>query len=355
MILDHKPNSYKQINSLDGLRGVAVLFVLVSHLSNAGLHLIPVLSFSGIGKVGVWLFFVLSSFLLTMQFLDKKEESLLCAKLWLNYFIRRFFRIYPLFTVVMIVTWAFSGSGYFVMGGVDDLVSRLTLQDAKGVEWSILVEFRYYLVLPIIVLLMAYPLRKQPLFVTLAALVVVFLADITRPPINLFSLRPYLSIFILGSFTAYLYWLFQQKALVLSFRSKCIFEILAVCIAIVIFLLTPSVYSMLIQQSVPLDYWHGDLTLFAVLWSLFIIFYLNGIGYIESLLSRGFLRIIGIVSFGLYLWHPPVITYVKQNYHGNSTIQACLAMTITFAVACITYMVVERPFLKIKLSGVGRI
>lgn len=354
-VLNKKPSAYKQIDSLDGLRAIAVLLVVVSHLSNAGLHLFPVLSFSGVGKVGVWLFFVLSSFLLTLQFLDKKEESLLSAKLWLNYLIRRFFRIYPLFIIVMVVSWVLSGSGYFVMGGVNDLVSRLTLQAAKGVEWSILVEFRYYLVLPIIVLLIAYPLRRQPLYVTSAAIAAVFLADLTRPPIDLVSLMPYLSIFISGSYTAYLYWLFRQRVLDLSLRVKWVFEIIAASIAILIFSLTPSVYSMLIGKSVPIEYWHGDLTFFAVLWSLFIFSYMNGIGYIESLLSRGYLRIIGIVSFGLYLWHPPVIEYVKQNYHVHSSVQACLAMLIAFTVSCLTYMVVERPFIRIKLTGASRV
>lgn len=359
VFLNKKPDAYKQIDSLDGLRGVAVLLVLVSHLSNAGLPLFPALSFSGVGKVGVWLFFILSSFLLTLQFLDKKEESLLSAKVWLNYFTRRFFRIYPLFTVVMLVSWAFSGSGYFgsgyfAMDGLKDVVSRLTLQTAKGVEWSILVEFRYYLALPVMVLLIAYPLRRNLLYVTLTTIAVVIIADLSRPPIDLFSLRPYLSIFILGSFTAYLYWLFRQKAFKLSFKTKWMFEILAVFIAIIIFSLTPSIYSMLTGKIVPLDYWHSDLTLFAVLWSLFIFSYMNGIGYIESLLSQGYLRVIGIVSFGLYLWHPPVIEYVKQNYHAHSSIQACLALSIALAISCFTYIIVERPFQKIKLSGVGK-
>jgi len=349
-ILNKKPSDYNQIDSLDGLRAIAVLLVLLSHLSNADLHLLPLLSFSGVGKVGVWLFFVLSSFLLTLQFLNKKEESLLSAKLWLNYLIRRFFRIYPLFTVVMLVSYALSGSGYSNMGGVNDLASRLSLQAAKGIEWSILVEFRYYLVLPIIVLLIAYPLRRQLLYVLSAVIAAVILSDVTRPPIDLVSLRPYISIFILGSFTAYLYWLLQQRVLDLPLQAKWTFEILAASIALLIFLLTPSVYSRLIGKSVPIEYWHGDLTFFALLWSLFIFSYMNGIGHIESLLAKNYLRIIGIVSFGLYLWHPPIIEFVKQNFHVHSSVQALLAMLFMFTVSCLTYFMVERPFMRIKLS-----
>jgi Predicted acyltransferases len=50
-----------QLDALDGLRGVAVLIVVLSHLSNARLFLIPGLDLSGTGKSGVFLFFVLSA------------------------------------------------------------------------------------------------------------------------------------------------------------------------------------------------------------------------------------------------------------------------------------------------------
>jgi len=45
--------------ALHGLRGIAVLFVVFSHLGGLGLFLFPI-PHDGIGKVGVWIFFVLS-------------------------------------------------------------------------------------------------------------------------------------------------------------------------------------------------------------------------------------------------------------------------------------------------------
>lgn len=355
LVLKKHPSTFNQIDSLDGLRGIAVLLVLVSHLSNAGMHIIPALSFSGVGKVGVWLFFTLSSFLLTLQFLNKKDESLLSAKVWLNYFVRRFFRIYPLFTLVMLISWMLSNSGYFFMDGTNDLISRLLLQDAKGVEWSILVEFRYYMVLPIMVFLMVFPLKRKLILITLTALLAVVIADLYRPAINLVSLRPYISIFIMGSYTAYVFWLCRQRFLEFSIKMKWAFELLAATIVIVLFSLTPSVFSKIVGQSLPINYWHDYLTLFSVLWCLFIFSYMNGIGYIASLLSKDWLRIIGITSFGLYLWHPLIIEYIKQNYHTYSLVQACLVLIVTFAISYLTYVFVERPFLKIKLFGTGKV
>ena len=60
-----------QLDSLDGLRGLAALMVFLSHTSNEGIYFSSSFNFSGIGKSGVFLFFVLSSFLLTYPFVKK--------------------------------------------------------------------------------------------------------------------------------------------------------------------------------------------------------------------------------------------------------------------------------------------
>src|SRR6218665_2303652 len=56
-------------SSLDGIRGTAALIVLLSHTSLAGQTLAPWLNFGGTGHVGVYLFFVLSAYLVTLSFI----------------------------------------------------------------------------------------------------------------------------------------------------------------------------------------------------------------------------------------------------------------------------------------------
>ena len=96
-------NKREHFKALDGLRGVAVLLVLLSHSSNANLFFHEFLNFQRIGKVGVYLFFVLSAYLLDRQialaFMTKKSSK----GYWKNYFLRRFLRIYPLFVVALIL------------------------------------------------------------------------------------------------------------------------------------------------------------------------------------------------------------------------------------------------------------
>ncbi len=91
------------IKSLDGLRGLAVLLVLLSHMSNAQMHLLPFLDFSGLGKAGVYLFFSLSAFLLTWQALKQAQQAP-DPKYWLAYLLRRALRIYPLYALALTVS-----------------------------------------------------------------------------------------------------------------------------------------------------------------------------------------------------------------------------------------------------------
>jgi len=98
-----------QMDSLDGLRGCAALIVVCSHTSNSGMFFLPFLDLRGIGKSGVFLFFLLSSFLLTLPLLRKGKE-VLSFSVMSHYWQRRFFRIYPLYTI------------YLLMGVISSLV-----------------------------------------------------------------------------------------------------------------------------------------------------------------------------------------------------------------------------------------
>ena len=351
-LLDHRPSEGRQIVSLDGLRGVAVLFVLLSHLSNAGIGVLPFLSFSGIGKVGVWLFFVLSSFLLTSQFLEKSDEQLRQPAVWFTYWVRRFLRIYPLFGLVMLVAYLVNDQGIFPPLGapenLDDLVNRLTIRDAKGIEWSILVEFRFYFILPLIVIGIVFLLRRKVTFVMLVLLAAVVLATLYGPPPSLIQLRPYLPIFLLGISAAVVHVKIKQSGMEIPHRLRVGAEALAITLFVVVVLLTPSIYGFIVGKSVPLNHFHKDLTLFGALWSAFLLAHLNGTGHSARVLSAWPLRYLGVISFGVYLWHPPIIKVVSDIHGMAPPLAALLVLVIVTSLATLTYVVVERPFLRMR-------
>jgi len=100
---DAPPSPYsRHIPSLDGLRGLAVLGVVASHLfwgNPAGPWTAAIESITVFGAHGVDLFFVLSGFLITGILYDSLQEESYFRK----FYARRCLRIFPLYYGVLIV------------------------------------------------------------------------------------------------------------------------------------------------------------------------------------------------------------------------------------------------------------
>jgi peptidoglycan/LPS O-acetylase OafA/YrhL len=141
--------------NLDLLRAVAVMAVFFDHLSGS-LHN---RSFGSLGRFGVILFFVHTSFVLMASLgrLDRPDESApsLAAAFW----IRRFFRIYPLSVLFVLLVPIFhipSDPGLtYSWIGIKDFISNLALvqnltysSDILSPLWSLPLEVQMYLLLP---------------------------------------------------------------------------------------------------------------------------------------------------------------------------------------------------------------
>ena len=113
---DSKAEHFK---ALDGLRGIAVLFVLLSHTSNANILFHEFLNFRRIGQAGVFLFFVLSAYLLDRQIALALMSKKYSIRYWLNYFLRRFLRIYPLFAIALLLY------GFVNYIGIETVIDRV--------------------------------------------------------------------------------------------------------------------------------------------------------------------------------------------------------------------------------------
>lgn len=92
----------EHIPSLDGVRGIAILLVLMFHsllVQEDSLPAAPIYAVAGSGWVGVNLFFVLSGFLITGILLDtqKRRHSLR------NFYARRALRILPLYYTALVL------------------------------------------------------------------------------------------------------------------------------------------------------------------------------------------------------------------------------------------------------------
>jgi len=342
-----------QYDFLDGLRGLAVLFVLLSHLGIAGADPVPGLSFVGSGKYGVFLFFVLSAFLLSLPLLRIPEPELGNRRLWFNYAMRRGLRIFPLFTLVLVISYLFADSGYVIPLSAPELARHLLLQEGKSVFWTVPVEFKYYLVLPFTVLLFVLPLRRNLAASALAILVALLLIEGWLWPardtgINSVGLGPYLPIFLLGSFAA----LLHNRLLACTWtRSPTVqrsAEMGAFLLLAVAFLLVPEVTSRVLGAPILSSRFHQDFLLFGGIWSAFIVLSFLGTGTLRRLLAAAPIRFVGVISFSAYLWHMPVINLV-QGLGLPPVIAGWSGLALIIGISSLSYLLIERPFLRLRI------
>ena len=348
----------KHFAVLDGLRGVAVLTVVLSHLSLLRLNPLPV-DFTGIGKCGVYLFFVLSAFLLTYQFFEKGPAGAYTSSALANYFWRRALRVLPLFYLVVLVsgftTEFFSrhlmGHGLPYTIPLHAVIPHLLLRAGVGVLWSVPVEFKFYFLLPLVAAVFQWTGRKLVFVDAVLAGIVVGLLLYRFPAsamrLGTVDVRYFLPVFVIGSLCA-------SVAYKVPFdRHPRIASAIAWMIAAVLVLTVPSIYSALIRP-VPIGYFQKSLLLYAVLWAVFLYMAIYAEGWLRSLLTSRFLVFLGRISFSVYLLHFPILLICHKFAAGNRWIGA-LAFVFILGVASVSYRLIERPLSRIRFDDVRRL
>jgi len=160
-------SSITRIGALDGIRGLAIILVLVYHYARSAKQLgfeSAILSVANIGWTGVDLFFVLSGFLITGILYESRKA----AHYFVNFYARRILRIFPVYYVAILtvlllsIVWPearFLGThslGWIAVYLTNVLMaveSDAAVPRALTHFWSLAVEEHFYLMWPFIVLL----------------------------------------------------------------------------------------------------------------------------------------------------------------------------------------------------------
>lgn len=157
------------ISVLDGVRALAILFVLTFHINWADKHYLQLWDWRAFplgtalalaGESGVTLFFVLSGFLLFLPY----ARALLFAGRWplaLSFYVRRALRILPAYYLSLLVLILWEQRDYFLPANLPKLLlfvsffmdsSRLTFRLLDGPFWTLAVEWQFYMILPLLAL-----------------------------------------------------------------------------------------------------------------------------------------------------------------------------------------------------------
>jgi peptidoglycan/LPS O-acetylase OafA/YrhL len=347
----------KRIPALDGVRGIAFLMVFSTHLC-----------ILGTGHFGVDLFFVLSGFLITSILLQEHQRfgSINLYK----FYLRRALRLLPalflvlmgilLYTAIMLPfpklmmalsdTWRIIlyvwnwvlAAGWNVTGDVSYIVEHHQVMYLH--LWSLSVEEQFYIIWPFLLLFLLKLPRKQ---------ILVFLGiGIIIPAIARFHYwqgGPALWIYFRTDFRfdnllygATIAW-FLNWGMVPQGRNKTLLSWAGMLAFVgLIGLAIPD----LINNG---KIYQGLLSLVALFSAILIASAVYcPLAPLKWLLEMKPLRWIGRVSYGLYLWHLPIIVMVSHRNIANPFIKDFIVIVATFSISAISYYKFELPFLKLK-------
>ena len=179
---------------LDGLRGFAIILVVMSHCS--------ILNQGGVANA---MFFVLSGFLLINPFKDGYEQRFLSVKGILRYYRGRVFRILPAYYLVILFIFAQTGFSKIAKA---DFIKLLYFGEAYRHLWYLYAVVRDMLIIPVVFVILLFAAKKIKFLNNdlVCALIMFLLAGVVRRllfHVDWYDIRFYQ--FLLGICAAYLF------------------------------------------------------------------------------------------------------------------------------------------------------
>lgn len=324
-------------HDINGLRAIAVIAVVLYHFGVAG--------FNG-GFSGVDIFFVISGYLMTRIILSKLETNRFNL---IDFYLARASRIIPalavLCVVLLIAAWFFLPPyemrifGKHIFGASSFLSNIIFTQDSGYFDsaadekwllhtWSLSVEWQFYILYPLLIIL----LRK------------LLSANTTRWTLLFLASGSYLlSVFFPEGLQDAAFYLLPTRAwemmaggLIYAFGLKATQTSKLAVESIGLALLAGSI--ILLNSSYA---WPGSLAALPVFGAALIIIAANEKSWITS---NPFSQYIGTVSYSLYLWHWPVVVALNLLDLKESTWGIGGGIILSLLLASLSYYLVERPW-----------
>jgi peptidoglycan/LPS O-acetylase OafA/YrhL len=333
------------IPSLDGLRACSILIVLPSHFVSAAL--IP-------GGLGVYVFFVISGFLITRLLIGEQKES---GRISLaNFYLRRALRLYPVvlaYTAIVLLVMLGRDLPFTMSEPLSALFYFANYIYADGqprsapfmIFWSLSIEEHFYFLLPTLILL----LGANPKRLLVAMLLVCLGALALR--LRVASNHPEL----LGSYYFYFRTEFRIDSLAFGVALACLCEI-DWGRRLVLQLARPSVFvaallALLASLVYRNDFFRETLryTLLGVALTLAISYVLFRPTAMARVLNSVIFVWVGLLSYSLYLWHfvaPQVLRFLLPV--APRWISLIGPFVISFAMAAASYYLLEKPLQRLR-------
>jgi len=343
--------SVPYIPQLDGLRGIAILLVIFSHI----VLTTPLSKINFIGEYGVQIFFVLSGFLITSLLL---KEKLKYGKVSLkNFYIRRVLRILPVAYLFLIVLVILNYIFRLDLSFLSFLTAALYIRNFhlnyignwfNGHFWTLSVEEQFYIIFPF---LLVYSLQNYVRVSIIIILCIPLLIYLGFHNVSIFYTNYlihkllFLLINLLQDGTAFI--LMGSLFSILMFRgvlprvnitSNRYLGILTLLLGLIIVSLSDHLGALYL----------GALMFAIMIASIIYITINNTTDILSRLLNVKLLIKLGILSYSIYIWQQ--LFLYKQPWGNSFKFSNSLALNLPmlFITAYLSYNFFELKFLKLK-------
>ena len=359
-------NKSRYLPSIDSLRALAVLAVIIYHVD---VNYLPG------GFLGVDLFFVLSGYLIS-SLIIKEYRKTGSINLY-NFYLRRARRLLPavyfMITVGIILMVMFNEVllkkshldaifGYIYSSNWWYIFHKLDYFDSFGSQspfkhlWSLAIEEQFYMIFPLLFLLInskkkgkdgTYKLSKSFLYIVLGLIFVSLITHILLFDINNIS-RIYFGTdtrafsLLVGVVGAILYPMDKLNTKITP-QENIVYSVVS------LISITTLITIMIYTSEYNTWLYRGGFLLVAILGIIIIISSGKQHTIMAKLLSFNPVVFIGKISYSLYLWHFPilVLTTPVSEIGNPNNFYVILRVILTFIVAIISYVFVETPIRKL--------
>ncbi len=354
-----------RIVELDGVRGVAIIMVLVWHYYTAQTGPAEPLSIAAALRSvtelfwsGVDLFFVLSGFLIGGIILDHHKSAGFLRVFW----VRRCCRILPPMALLVLSCWA----GYHILDRqrfawlFDNLMpwwsyATFTQNIVMGFRgtfgghfldatWSLAVEEQFYIFAPLLVLLLGARRWVQLLpFLIFAAL----LLRLGFPGFHTYVGTPFRMDSLLSGFLLAAVFRNETAFALLQAQRRAVSVVLGVMVLVTLWRAAHGGFGQFGHDAGAAF----AFTWFAALYTVFLLFVLIYRGTaVTAGLRWSWICFFGAISYGLYLYHQPVSGLLHGWLRGGSVPHfgavTLLALIVSVALAWVSFRYFESPFLR---------
>ncbi|MBN8647007.1 MAG: acyltransferase [Caulobacterales bacterium] len=345
------------IYGLDGLRAISILIVLVSHFGFG--NIVP-------GGFGVTIFFFISGFLITRLLISEqnKKQGQIDLK---NFYIRRFLRLMPALYVFIVFVCVLAlffnlklyliqilSACFYLVNYYDIAWAALELPKRIvpwGHLWSLAVEEHFYLLFPLALTIFGKKHDNRIKFVSILIILSAAWRLFGYEYLNFSDNRIYLATecrienILWGCLLAIL----MDGAKTSKNRISNLIGWHWVFIG-----LCGIIGSLLFRNEEFRATWRYSIQSVSIFILIFNLYAFSSLNFAIKILDMKIFRFMGRLSYSLYLWHFPVLWAFYKFINVEIGLiplpldYAIYAAIISFALACGSYYLVERPFFELR-------